>query len=131
MNTNTRLDLRSQRNLTMLVDFYELTMANGYLNNEVENTIAYFDMFFRKIPDGGGYCIMAGVQQLIEYLTNLKFTEEDIEYLRSKAIFSDEFLNYLSNFKFSCDVWAVPEGTPVFPNEPLVTVRGPIMEAQL
>lgn len=130
MNTNTRLDLRSQRNLTMLVDFYELTMANGYLNNEVENTIAYFDMFFRKIPDGGGYCIMAGVQQLIEYLTNLKFTEEDIEYLRSKAIFSDEFLNYLSNFKFSCDVWAVPEGTPVFPNEPLVTVRGPIMEAQ-
>ena len=130
MDTITRLDLRSQRNLTMLVDFYELTMANGYLNNEVENTIAYFDMFFRKIPDGGGYCIKAGVQQLIEYLTNLKFTNEDIEYLKSKDIFSEEFLNYLANFKFSCDVWAIPEGTPVFPNEPLVTVRGPVMEAQ-
>ena len=130
MDTITRLDLRSQRNLTMLVDFYELTMANGYLNNEVENTIAYFDMFFRKIPDGGGYCIMAGVQQLIEYLTNLKFTNEDIEYLKSKDIFSEEFLNYLADFKFSCDVWAIPEGTPVFPNEPLVTVRGPVMEAQ-
>ncbi|WP_346916047.1 nicotinate phosphoribosyltransferase [Clostridium sp.] len=130
MDTITRLDLRSQRNLTMLVDFYELTMANGYLNTEADDTIAYFDMFFRKIPDGGGYCIMAGVQQLIEYLTNLKFTNEDIEYLKSKAIFSEEFLNYLANFKFSCDVWAIPEGTPVFPNEPLVTVRGPVMEAQ-
>ncbi|WP_346900276.1 nicotinate phosphoribosyltransferase [Clostridium sp. UBA7503] len=130
MDTITRLDLRSQRNLTMLVDFYELTMANGYLNTEADDTIAYFDMFFRKIPDGGGYCIMAGVQQLIEYLTNLKFTDEDIEYLRSKALFSEEFLNYLANFKFSCDVWAIPEGTPVFPNEPLVTVRGPVMEAQ-
>ncbi|WP_346940097.1 nicotinate phosphoribosyltransferase [uncultured Clostridium sp.] len=130
MDTITRLDLRSQRNLTMLVDFYELTMANGYLNTEADDTIAYFDMFFRKIPDGGGYCIMAGVQQLIEYLTNLKFTDEDIEYLKSKAIFSEEFLNYLADFKFSCDVWAIPEGTPVFPNEPLVTVRGPVMEAQ-
>ena len=95
MDTITRLDLKSQRNLTMLVDFYELTMANGYLNNGVQNTIAYFDMFFRRVPDGGGYCIMAGVEQLIEYLTNLKFTEDDIEYLRSKAIFSEEFLNYL------------------------------------
>ncbi|WP_346880294.1 nicotinate phosphoribosyltransferase [Clostridium sp. UBA3061] len=130
MDTITRLDLRSQRNLTMLVDFYELTMANGYLNTEADDTIAYFDMFFRKIPDGGGYCIMAGVQQLIEYLTNLKFTDEDIEYLKSKDLFSKEFLNYLANFKFSCDVWAIPEGTPVFPNEPLVTVRGPVMEAQ-
>lgn len=130
MDTITRLDLRSQRNLTMLVDFYELTMANGYLNNEADDTIAYFDMFFRKIPDGGGYCIMAGVQQLIEYLTNLKFTEEDIDYLKSKDLFSEEFLNYLAGFKFSCDVWAIPEGTPVFPNEPLVTVRGPVMEAQ-
>ncbi len=130
MDTITRLDLRSQRNLTMLVDFYELTMANGYLNNEADDTIAYFDMFFRKIPDGGGYCIMAGVQQLIEYLTNLKFTEEDIDYLKSKDLFSKEFLNYLASFKFSCDVWAIPEGTPVFPNEPLVTVRGPVMEAQ-
>ena len=130
MDTITRLDLRNQRNLTMLVDFYELTMANGYLNTEADDTIAYFDMFFRKIPDGGGYCIMAGVQQLIEYLTNLKFTNEDIEYLKSKDIFSEEFLNYLADFKFSCDVWAIPEGTPVFPNEPLVTVRGPVMEAQ-
>jgi nicotinate phosphoribosyltransferase len=114
----------------MLVDFYELTMANGYLHNNVGNKIAYFDMFFRRVPDGGGYCIMAGVEQLIEYLSNLKFTETDIDYLRSKNIFSEKFLNYLENFKFSCDVWAIPEGNPVFPSEPLVTVKGPIMQAQ-
>jgi nicotinate phosphoribosyltransferase len=114
----------------MLVDFYELTMANGYLHNNVGNKVAYFDMFFRRVPDGGGYCIMAGVEQLIEYLSNLKFTETDIDYLRSKNIFSEKFLNYLENFKFSCDVWAIPEGNPVFPSEPLVTVKGPIMQAQ-
>ncbi|MEG3041807.1 MAG: nicotinate phosphoribosyltransferase, partial [Clostridium sp.] len=130
MSTITRFDIKSQRNLTMLVDFYELTMANGYLNNNVEDTIAYFDMFFRKIPDGGGYCVMAGVQQLIEYLTNLKFTKDDIDYLKEKNLFSDNFLNYLENFKFCCDVWAIPEGTPVFPSEPLITVRGPVMQAQ-
>ena len=130
MSTKTRFDIKNPRNLTMLVDFYELTMANGYLNNDVENTIAYFDMFFRRIPDNGGYCIMAGVEQLIEYLTNLTFTKEDIEYLRNKNLFSDKFLNYLENFKFECDVWAIPEGTPVFPGEPLITVRGPIMQSQ-
>lgn len=123
-------NVRNERNLTMLVDFYELTMGNGYLESGMEDTIAYFDMFFRKVPDGGGYCIVAGLQQLIEYLQHLKFTDDDIEYLRQKHIFSEKFLNYLKNFKFTCDVWAVPEGTPVFPNEPLVTVKGPAIQAQ-
>lgn len=123
-------NVRNDRNLTMLVDFYELTMANGYLDNNVSDTIAYFDMFFRRVPDKGGYCIMAGVEQLIEYLSNLKFTELDIDYLRSKNLFSEEFLDYLKNFKFECDVWAIPEGNPVFPSEPLVTVKGPIIQAQ-
>lgn len=123
-------DVRNGRNLTMLVDFYELTMGNGYLESEIGNRIAYFDMFFRKIPDDGGYCIMAGVQQLIEYLSNLKFSKDDIEYLKEKGDFSQKFLDYLENFNFSCDVWAIPEGNPVFPNEPLVTVRGPAIQAQ-
>lgn len=117
-------------NLTMLTDFYELTMANGYFNSGLKDKIAYFDMFFRRVPDNGGYAIMAGVEQLIEYLENLKFTDEDIEYLRGKKIFSEGFLEYLKNFKFSCDVWAMPEGTPIFPNEPVVTVRGPVIQAQ-
>ncbi|NLL05007.1 MAG: nicotinate phosphoribosyltransferase [Clostridiaceae bacterium] len=117
-------------NLSMLTDFYELTMANGYFKNGFRDKIAYFDMFFRKVPDGGGFAIMAGVEQLSEYLKNLSFSEADIEYLRSKKIFCEEFLEYLKNFKFSCDVWAVPEGTPIFPNEPVVTVRGPVIEAQ-
>ena len=99
----------------MLVDFYELTMGNGYFEKNIEDKIAYFDMYFRRVPDGGGYCIMAGVEQLIEYLSSLKFTDDDINYLRSKNIFSEAFLQYLRNFKFSCDVWAVPEGNPVFP----------------
>lgn len=129
-NNIKRFNLRNDRNLTMLVDFYELTMGNGYFNSNVANKTAYFDMFFRRVPDGGGYCIMAGVDQLMEYLSNLRFSEEDIEYLKSKDIFSEEFLNYLKDFKFCCDVWAIPEGNPVFPNEPLVTVRGPIIQAQ-
>lgn len=123
-------NLKLERNLTMLVDFYEITMANGYLKSGVGDKIAYFDMFFRRVPDKGGYCIMAGVQQLIQYLTELHFTENDIEYLRSKNMFCEEFLDYLKNFKFNCDVWAVPEGNPVFPSEPLVTVKGPIIQAQ-
>ena len=123
-------DVKSARNLTMLVDFYELTMGNGYFKNGLENKIAYFDMYFRRVPDGGGYCIMAGVEQLIQYLSNLKFDEDDIEYLKSRNLFSDEFINFLKDFKFTCDVFAVPEGTPVFPNEPLVTVRGPVVQAQ-
>lgn len=110
-------------NLTMLTDFYELTMANGYLENGIGDRTAYFDMFFRTVPDQGSFAIMAGVEQLITYLQNLKFDDTDIEYLRNKKIFSEEFLEYLRDFKFSCDVWAVPEGTPVFPHEPIVTVR--------
>ena len=119
-----------KENLTMLTDFYELTMANGFFNNGRADQIAYFDMFFRKIPDDGGLAIMAGIEQLIDYLDNLSFTEEDIGYLRSKKLFGEEFLNYLLDFKFTCDVWAVPEGTPIFPYEPIVTVRGPILQAQ-
>ena len=117
-------------NLTMLTDFYEITMANGYFCSDMADDIAYFDMFFRRIPDGGGYAVMAGLEQLIEYLKNLEFTDEDIEYLRSKKIFNEEFLKYLSEFRFTCDVWAVPEGTPIFPGEPIITVRGPVMQAQ-
>lgn len=116
-------------NLTMLTDFYEITMANGYFQNGWKDKIAYFDMFFRKVPDNGGFAIMAGVEQVIHYLENLKFSQSDIEYLRRKQ-FGEDFLEYLMNFKFSCDVWAVPEGTPIFPGEPVVIVRGPVIEAQ-
>ena len=118
------------RNLTLLTDFYELTMAGGYFESGMKDKIAYFDMFYRTNPDKAGFAIMAGVEQMIEYLTNLKFTDEDIEYFRSRCIFSQEFLDYLKNFEFSCDVWAVPEGTPIFPGEPIVTVRGPLIQAQ-
>ena len=116
-------------NLTMIMDMYELTMSNGIFNSDMCNTVAYFDMFFRRVPDNGGYAIMAGLEQLIEYMNNLKFTKDDIDYLTSLGLFEPEFLDYLSNFKFSCDVWAVPEGTVIFPHEPIVTVRGPIIEA--
>lgn len=118
-----------KRNLTMLTDFYEITMANGYFKNNFKDTIAYFDMFYRRVPDGGGFVIMAGVEQLVEYLANLKFTEEDIEYLRRKG-FGEDFLEYLRDFKFACDVYAVPEGTPIFPGEPIVKVKGPVIQAQ-
>ncbi|MBN7773897.1 nicotinate phosphoribosyltransferase [Clostridium aminobutyricum] len=117
-------------NLTMLTDFYEITMANGYFETDMANDIAYFDMFFRKIPDGGGFAIMAGLEQVIDYLENLSFSDKDIEYLRGKGMFSEAFLKYLKGFKFECDVWAIPEGTPIFPGEPLITVRGPLMQAQ-
>lgn len=120
----------NNRNLTMLVDFYELTMANGFFENGRGNEIAYFDMFFRKVPDNAGYAVMAGVQQVIEYLNALEFTAEDIEYLRSKNMFCEDFLEYLKNFHFECDLWAIPEGTPIFPNEPLITVKGPAIQAQ-
>ncbi len=119
----------NDRNLTMLTDFYEITMANGYLSNSMENTVVYFDMFFRKIPDKGGFVLMAGLHQLVDYLKNLKFEEEDIEYLSSLG-FDEKFLEYLRNFNFSCDVWAVDEGTPIFPGEPIITVRGPLLQAQ-
>ena len=121
--------MKDNRNLTMLMDLYELTMANGIYNSELRDTIAYFDMFFRRVPDQGGFAIMAGLEQLIDYLNGLHFDEEDIAYLRSLKLFSEDFLGYLANFKFSCDVWAVPEGTPIFPHESIVTVRGPMVQA--
>lgn len=117
-------------NLTMLMDFYELTMCNGYFLQGLKDEEVVFDMFFRKIPDDGGYAIMAGVHQMVDYLKNLKFTEKDIKYLKEKQMFNEGFLEYLKNFKFTCDVWAVPEGTPIFPNEPIVVVKGPAIEAQ-
>lgn len=119
-----------ERNLTMLTDFYELTMSNGYLESGMQDRIAVFDMFFRTIPDKAGFAIFAGLEQVIDYLNNLKFTEDDIDYLRKKNLFSEQFLDYLKNFKFVCDVWSMEEGTPIFPNEPVVTVRGPVIQAQ-
>ena len=118
-----------KRNLTMLTDFYELTMANGYFLNGKGDVITQFDMFFRTVPDNGGFAIMAGVEQLSQYLENLKFTEEDIEYLRGRG-FGEDFLKYLEEFDFKCDIRCVPEGTPIFPCEPIVTVRGPAIQAQ-
>lgn len=123
-------DNYGKENLTMLTDFYEITMANGFFENGHGNQTVYFDMFFRTVPDGGGMAIMAGLEQIIHYLKNLSFSSEDIDYLRSKKLFSEAFLAYLADFRFSCDVWAVPEGTPIFPYEPLVTVRGPAIQAQ-
>ena len=116
-------------NLTMLMDMYELTMANGIFTSDMRDTVTYFDMFFRRVPDDGGYAIMAGLEQLIEYLCDLHFDEDDIEYLKSLNLFCDEFIDYLKDFKFDCDVWAVPEGTVIFPKEPIVTVRGTAMQA--
>ncbi len=113
----------------MLTDFYEITMANGYFLNGKGDTTVQFDMFFRNIPDNGGFAIMAGVEQLVEYLENLSFSDEDIEYLRGRG-FCEEFLDYLKNFEFKCDIYSVPEGTPIFPREPIVTVKGPAIQAQ-
>ncbi len=118
-------------NMAMLCDFYELTMGNGYLKNGYKDRITYFDVFFRKVPDNGGFAIAAGLEQLIEYIENLHFEPEDIEYLRSRNIFCEEFLDYLKDFRFTGDIYAIPEGTPVFPREPLVVVRAPAIEAQL
>ncbi len=125
------INVNDTRNLTMLIDFYELTMSSGYFANGMGEKEAVFDMFFRKIPDDGGFAIAAGLEQLIVYLKNIRFDRQDIEYLRSKGAFSEEFLDYLAHFKFSCDVWSVPEGTPIFPNEPIVVVRGPVIQAQM
>ena len=118
-------------NMTMLCDFYELTMGNGYFQNGYKDRITYFDVFFRRVPDGGGFAIAAGLEQLIDYIENLHFSEEDIAYLRGRNLFSEEFLQYLADFHFTGDIYAVPEGTPVFPREPLVVVRAPAIEAQL
>ncbi len=118
-------------NFSMLCDFYEFTMGNGYFKSGFKDKICYFDMFFRNVPDKGGYAIACGLDSIIEYLLNLHFDDDDIAFLKSKNIFCDEFLDYLRNFEFTCDVFAVPEGTPVFPGEPLLTVRGPAIQAQL
>ncbi len=120
-----------QQNLAMLCDFYEFTMCNGYFQNGFYEETVYFDMFFRSVPDGGGFAIAAGLNQLIDYIENLHFEKEDIEFLRSKGIFNDDFLKYLSTFRFTGDIFAVPEGTPIFPNEPILTVRAKAIEAQL
>ena len=118
-------------NLTMLCDYYELTMGNGYFNQGMGDKITYFDVFYRQNPDSGGFAIAAGLEQVVEYIQNLHFDDEDIEYLRGRNMFSEAFLEYLRNFKFEGDIWAVPEGTPVFPREPLMTVRAPAIQAQL
>ena len=125
------MERREKLNLTMLFDFYEMTMANGYFRRGMQERITYFDVFFRRVPDGGGFAIAAGLEQLVEYIQNLHFDEEDIAYLRSKNLFQEDFLDYLRAFRFTGDIWAVPEGTPVFPGEPLVTVRAPAAQAQL
>ena len=117
-------------NYTLLCDFYELTMANGYFKTGMSEQICYFDVFFRTVPDGGGFAIAAGLEQVIEYIENLRFDDEDIDFLRSKDTFSEEFLSYLKGFRFTGDIWAVPEGTPIFPGEPFMTVRAPAIEAQ-
>ena len=118
-------------NLAMLVDFYEFTMSNGYFLNGYKDRITYFDVFYRRCPDGGGFAIAAGLDQIIDYILNLHFDDADIEYLRGRNIFDEQFLEYLRNFKFTGDIWAVPEGTPMFPKEPIITVRAPAIEAQL
>jgi len=117
--------------MTMLCDFYELTMGNGYFNYGYTDRITYFDLFYRRVPDGGGYAIAAGLEQVIEYVKDLHFDDEDIQYLRDRNMFSEEFLNYLKDFKFTGDIWAVPEGTPIFPGEPILTVKAPAIQAQL
>ena len=125
------MEHKEKLNLSMLFDFYEMTMANGYFRRGMQNQITYFDVFFRKVPDGGGFAIAAGLEQFVQYIRDLHFDEEDIAYLRSKNLFREDFLDYLRDFRFTGDVWAVPEGTPVFPGEPLITVRAPAPQAQL
>ena len=118
------------RNLTLLCDFYELTMSNGYFVKGMQDRIVYFDVFYRKNPDNGGFAIVAGLEQVVEYIQNLRFTDEDIAFLRTKQLFSEEFLEFLKTFRFTGDIWAIPEGTVVFPGEPLMIVRGRAIEAQ-
>lgn len=122
--------MKEKTNLTMLCDFYELTMGNGYFQTGLGERICYFDVFFRSVPDQGGFAIAAGLAQVIEYIQKLRFDEEDIAYLRSKGCFAEPFLDYLRQFRFTGDIWAVPEGTPIFPGEPILTVRAPAIQAQ-
>ncbi len=123
--------MEQKLNLTMLCDFYELTMGNGYFEKGYKDQITYFDLFFRRCPDGGGFAIAAGLEQIVDYIQNLHFSKEDIAYLRGRKMFSEGFLKYLEDFRFTGDIWAVPEGTPIFPHEPIITVKAPAIEAQL
>ncbi|MDD4095047.1 MAG: nicotinate phosphoribosyltransferase [Oscillospiraceae bacterium] len=126
-----RIKWTDKTNMSMLTDFYEFTMSKGYLDGGCAEKIAYFDLFFRAVPENGGYAIIAGLEQMIEYLQNIRFNPEDIAYLTTLNVFDEKFLDYLRAFRLECDIWAIPEGTPVFPGEPLVKVRGPIAQAQL
>lgn len=121
----------NERNISMVMDMYELTMSNGYLNKEFQDTIAVFDVFYRSNPDQAGFAVFAGLEQVVEYVQNLYFSQEDIDYLRSKNLFTEEFLDYLLHFKFRGDIYAMPEGTIMYPNEPIVTVAAPLIDAQL
>lgn len=125
------MSVREKLNMSMLCDFYELTMGNGYLEAGLKDRVTYFDVFFRNVPDKGGFALTAGLDQIIEYIEDLHFSEEDIRYLRERNLFSENFLDYLKSFKFTGDLYAIPEGTPVFPREPLITVRAPALQAQL
>ena len=125
------MDTYDKLNMTMLCDFYELTMSNGYFRNSMRDRICYFDVFYRNVPDGGGFAIAAGLEQVIEYIRDLHFSEEDIAYLRGRGMISEEFLDYLRSFRFTGDIFAVPEGTPISPREPMLTVRAPAIQAQL
>ena len=119
------------RNLSMMMDFYELTMSNGYFQEKDKDRLVAFDVFYRKNPDGGGFAIFAGLEQILDYIRNLHFTKKDIEYLRSQNIFAEEFLTYLESFQFKGDIYAFPEGTIMYPNEPIITVIAPLIDAQL
>ena len=121
----------NEYSLSLLCDFYELTMGRGYFNSSIKDDIAYFDVFYRKVPDGGGYAVAAGLEQIVRYIEDLHFSPADIAFLRSKNKFDEAFLDYLAAFRFTGDVWAVPEGTVIFPGEPILTVRAPAIEAQL
>ena len=124
------MDINKNANLSMLCDYYELTMGNGYFVQGMQDRITYFDIFFRSVPDNGGFAIAAGLEQAIEYVQQLHFDEDDIAYLRSRKMFDEGFLQYLRGFRFTGDIWAVPEGTPIFPREPIMTVRAPAIQAQ-
>lgn len=119
------------RNLTMMMDLYELTMANGYFNDQDKDVKVAFDVFYRRNPDDGGFAIFAGLEQIVEYIENLHFGEEDIAYLQSLHIFTEDFLNYLKDFEFKGDVYAFKEGTVMYPNEPIMTIVAPLIDAQL
>ena len=123
--------MENGRNVPLLCDYYEYTMSNGYLENGLGDQIVYFDIFFRTVPDKGGFAIAAGLEQLVDYIVNLRFTDSDIEFLRSKNTFGEKFLKFLKDFRFTGDLWAIPEGTPVFPGEPIITIRAPIAQAQI